>query len=65
MGASGKAFEQLFILHFYIQQHNLLVAEVIHQVRNFFVAPPLLIKKRIGRLIGRDYMARSPDDMFV
>jgi cullin 3 len=43
-------------------QHNVLVTEVIEQLKTRFMPSPLVIKKRIESLIERDYLARSTDD---
>ena len=45
--------------------HNLLVAEVIEQLKSRFVPTPQMIKQRIESLLERDYLARSDDDRKV
>ncbi|KAK6632281.1 Cullin-3 [Polyplax serrata] len=42
--------------------HNVLVAEVIEQLKSRFLPSPVIIKKRIEGLIEREYLARTLDD---
>jgi len=42
--------------------HNVLVNEVIEQLKSRFLPSPIIIKKRVESLIERDYLARSNDD---
>lgn len=46
-------------------QHNILVAEVMEQLKVRFMPSPVVIKKRIEGLIERDYLSRSPEDRKV
>ncbi|ESN98221.1 hypothetical protein HELRODRAFT_101759 [Helobdella robusta] len=43
-------------------QHNVLVAEVIEQLKTRFLPCPAVIKKRIEGLIEREYLSRTPGD---
>jgi len=45
--------------------HNNLVAEVTKQTAWRFVPNPNMIKKRIEALIEREYLERSPEDMYA
>lgn len=45
--------------------HNNLVAEVTKQTAWRFVPNPHMIKKRIEALIEREYLERSPEDMYA
>ncbi|XP_014206441.1 cullin-3 [Copidosoma floridanum] len=45
--------------------HNLLVSEVVDQLRVRFLPSPVIIKKRIEGLIEREYLARTPEDRKV
>lgn len=46
-------------------QHNVLVTEVIEQLKARFIPSPVVIKKRIESLIEREYLARSTEDRKV
>lgn len=46
-------------------QHNILVTEVIEQLKSRFLPSPVIIKKRIESLIEREYLARSNEDRKV
>lgn len=43
-------------------QHNILVTEVIEQLKPRFLPSPVVIKKRIEGLIEREYLDRKPED---
>jgi cullin 3 len=45
--------------------HAHLVKSVIEQLAHRFQAQPQLIKKRIQILLDREFLARSPEDMYV
>jgi len=45
--------------------HNVLVNEVIEQLKSRFVPSPVVIKKRIESLIEREYLARAAEDRKV
>jgi len=45
--------------------HNVLVTEVIEQLKARFTPSPVVIKKRIESLIEREYLARSTEDRKV
>jgi len=45
--------------------HNVLVTEVIEQLKSRFTPSPVIIKKRIESLIEREYLARSNEDRKV
>jgi len=44
-------------------EHNQLVTEVVKHLQNRFTPQPGLIKQRIEKLIEREYLERSPEDM--
>ncbi|KAI9477450.1 hypothetical protein LPJ78_001655 [Coemansia sp. RSA 989] len=43
--------------------HEQLVSETINQLSARFLPTPKMVKDTIGRLIDRDYLQRSPDDL--
>jgi cullin 3 len=45
--------------------HDVLVAEVIEQLKSRFLPSPVIIKKRIEELVEREYLARAPEDRKV
>lgn len=45
--------------------HNVLVTEVIEQLKSRFTPSPVVIKKRIESLIEREYLARATEDRKV
>ena len=45
-------------------KHNLLVSEIIEQLKGRFLPSPFIIKTRIEDLIEREYLARTSEDRY-
>ena len=59
-----KYFKTAMQLNDIFFKHNLLVSEIIEQMKGRFLPSPVIIKTRIEDLIEREYLVRTSEDRY-